>query len=390
MVKTLGKIKKTVKEYLIKRFGLNRVERFVPNINLDNTRKQKKVLLIYLDLFGASNSISKDKENAKSGMRHTNNAEFFQIINALIKMDCCIDVCIHNEPEAKEYLKKKEYDVIIGLGTMFRYAVENSSAYKILYMTENPYEVSYKREMERIEYFKERTGREAALYRTGMFFKQDDDKKVDAIICMGEEKYFDKLEIPVKRIAPSAFYNVHFKDRSRRRKTNFLVLGTDGFIHKGNDLLVQVFNCHPEWDLFMCGYHVTREAGDLGLYMSDNIHDCGYVDIESDAFLELAEKCTFLLQPSCSEASSTAVLTGMRHAMIPIVMHGNGFDLWNEYCMFFEGYQLKDIERTIEEAMGMQEQKIDMWCQKICDFANDEFSLKRFSERIFESLQELI
>lgn len=383
-------IKEKVKEYLIKRLSINTVDRFVPNINLDTTKKQKRVLLIYLDLISSSQQISMNDKDKKSGTCHTNRYELFQIIRALIQLDCCIDVCSFAEPEAKQYIDTKQYDVVLGLGEMFRYAAEHSNAYKILYMTENPYYISYQREKERVDYYNSRHGMQETLFRTGMFFKENDERLADAIICMGEPAYYQQLNVPVKRIFPSAFLNEAFGDYSKREKANFLVLGTDGFIHKGNDLLVEVFNKHSEWNLYMCGYQVTETIKKLGLTLSENIHDCGYIDIGSENFKQLAELCTYIVLPSCSEAPSTAVLTGMRHGMIPIVCHGNGLDDLDKYCIFFDGYMLSDIEKKLEQVMELSDEEIIKRREEIVTYANQEFSLEKFSQRIYENMRQLL
>lgn len=386
----IKKLKQYIKAYIIKRLSINTQDKFIPNINLDFTKNQKKVLVMYLDMVGSGKDIFSKKNGKQSGSCHTNRYELFQIINALIRLDCCIDVCGNGEEEAKQYIETKQYDAIIGLGEMFRYACKHSRAYKILYMTENPYYISYQREKERVDYFKQRTGKEVPLFRTGMFFKENDEGMADAIICMGEEKYFEHLGVPVKRILPSAFLNEEFCDYSKRKKENFLVFGTDGFIHKGNDLLVEVFNRHPEWTLYMCGYNVSGTIENLGLKKSENIIDCGYIQVNSDKFKELAELCTFIILPSCSEGLSTAVLTGMRHAMIPIITKGNGLDKFPEYCLYFDGYQVEDIEEKIQQAVRMPEEEILQMQKRIDDFSNSKFTLETFTEQIYIVFKQLI
>lgn len=383
-------IKDKLRVYVKNRLGVNTKERFVANINLDITRKQTRVLLVYLDLYYSSKQIRDNTADKKRGTCHTNRSELFQIINCFIKLDCCIDVCANDDKDAIQYINNYEYDIILGLGDIFRYAAKNTRAYKILYMTENPYNISLVRETERIEYFKQRNGKDIPIYKTGKFFKKNDEKIADAIICMGDEKYYQYLNKPVERIFPSAFYNARFSSTLNRKKKSFLVLGTDGFVHKGIDLLVEVFNKHLDWNLYICGYHVNEEMKRLGLRLTSNIHDCGYIDVLGDEFVSLAEECTYILLPSCSEATATAVLTGMRHAMIPVVMHGNGFDEFAEYCYFFDGFKIEQIEEKICQILEEPEENVEKLCIKISKYANEQFSLEHFTERLYAVLKRFV
>lgn len=385
----MGMIKDKIYNYLEARLGTNTRERFVSNINLDLTSKQKRVLIVYLDIFSSSNQIM-DSVKRISGACHTNRFELFQIIKCFIRLDYCIDVCANYDLDAIKYIENHKYDVILGLGEVFRRVSENTEAFKILYMTENPYYVSLVKEKERIEYFKQRTGKELPLHRTGMFFKDGDEKKADAIICMGEETYFKHLNIPVERIYPSGFYNDKEFNISNRKRKSFLVFGTDGFVHKGVDLLVEVFNKHLEWQLYICGYHIMEEVERLGLTLTDNIHDCGYIDVRSDRFVELVEECTYILLPSCSESTSTSILTGMRHALIPIVTHGNGFDELSQYCYFFDSFLIEDIEKKIIEILEDPETDVIEFSKKIQEMANQQFSLEQFTERLYVALKHLL
>lgn len=357
-------------------------EHIVNNINYHN-ENQKRVLISYLDL------IKTDQELCEKGAVHTNRLELYQIIRYFIIRDYIVDVCASYDLSSLENIRRHKYDVVFGLGEVFRSVAKETDAFRVLYLTENPYNISYVREKERIDYLFERTGKKIGFQRTGKFFKKDDEKMADAIICFGDEKLLEETNFPVKRILPSMFFNKDFSDYSKRKKTNFLVLGTDGFVHKGNDLLIEVFNKHPEWDLYMCGNDVVSIVRELGYTLNENIHDCGYVDVASDAFVELAEKCMFIVLPSCSEAASTAVMTGMCHGMIPIIMKGNGLDELTQYCEFFADYRVKNIEKKISELMDKPLDELVLKGKEIREYAKEAYSLQKFAKdfaKIFDGI----
>lgn len=364
---------------------VRRSENIVLDINRDCTRNQKKILVCYLDYDRAAYSL---RHNAE----HTNAQEMCQIIKVLIDMDFRIDVCDCSNKEAVYEMPENYYDYIFGLGDMFWYAKEhNPNAFTILYMTENPYYVSYQKETERVQYFHERTGRTASLCRTGLFYHEDDEKKADAVVCVGEKTYYNAIQNPVIRVFPSAFKNPLCENPlESREKKNFLVLGVHGFVHKGNDILIEVFQKHKDWNLYLCGTNIDKECKSLGYQRTENIIDCGFVNTGSEKFCNLIKKCMFVLLPSCSEGMSTGLMTCMMHGMIPITMHGNGMDELEQYCLFFENYLIENVEKKLSEVTEMD----DVYCRElsgmIYEYANREFTLGRYTENIREAFTQLL
>lgn len=361
-----------------------RSENIVLGINQDCLREQKKILVSYLDYDRTAYSLRHD--NA-----HTNLQEMMQMVKVLIEMGFCIDVCACNNADAALEMPSDYYDYIIGFGDMFRLAKQrNPKAYTIMYMTENPYAVSKAGEQERIDYFYERTGKRISFSRTGKFYLENDEMLADAIICLGEKRYFQNAVI--HRVYPSAFKNSKYieNNNEKRKSTNFLVFGVKGFVHKGNDLLIEVFKNHPEWKLFMCGREIAEECKRLGIKLPANVIDCGFVDVASDKFLELVDVCPFVLLPSCSEGMSTSLLTCMRHGQIPVTMRGTGMDELADYCEYFEDYHISAIDSKLEELTAMKPKEIREFSNRIYQYANENFTLKSYTEHLRKCFEELL
>lgn len=354
------------------------------NLNKTAVKGQKRVLISYMDYVYVGKELA-------DATQHSNRYEFCQIIHYFLKHNYVLDICACNDADIIDYAKKQDYDVIFGLGQVFRTVALQSKAYKILYMTENPYDISHQREQERIQYFYERHKMRTKMVRTGVFYHKDDEKLADAVICMGDEKYFFGLNVDVKRVWPTAIanpYDISFDDRDIK---NFLVLGTDGFIHKGIDLLVEIFSIHKDWNLYLCGYNIAKTLKKLKYSsLPENIHDCGYIDVTGKHFVELAQKCTYLLSASCSEGLSTAVLTAMYHGLLPVIMKGNGMDDLEEYCLYFDGYRLEDIENAVKKATFRSQEECKVQAAKIMKYARDRFTIERFTDTIERELNMLL
>lgn len=360
-------------------------ERFVADINRDFTREQKKILLCYLDY-------SRTVRELQQNFGHTNRQEMMQMIRVCMENDWCIDVCGCNDFSAREQLRADYYDYIIGFGDNFRYAREiNPKAYAVIYMTENPYDISYARESERLSYFKERTGRTFHLERTGVYYKKDDEKKADAVICLGDETYFS-ADKKVIRIWPSALKNPTFQlDFSEKKTTNFMVYGTDGFVHKGNDILIEIFAKHPEWRLYLCGARGREKAKEAGYELPANVQPLGFVDTMSEEFNAIVKKCYYLLLPSCSEAPSTAVLTGMRHGMLPVVSRGLGLEGLDAYLEYFPDYHTAEVEAVLEKmaAQGKDEETLKKKSREVMEYADAHYRLCDYTQALREALKQI-
>lgn len=382
----MGKNVKQLAKKLLKKLKLQKIgeEHLVADINKDMTTSQKKILISYLDY-------AETMYHTREGFGHTNRMELVQMIKVCIEKGWCIDVCGCNSVNAEEEMRSDYYDYILGFGRNFFLAKEkNPNAKTILYMTENPYDISFVRETERIQYFTERTGRKFALERTGVYYQKDDEKKADVVICLGDEKYLKDKCGEVYRIWPSAMKNPTFELRfDKKKKTSFMVYGVDGFVHKGNDLLVELFERHPEWELFLCGARGAEKAKEAGYSLPQNVHAVGYVDTRSEQFKEKVGQCYYLLLPSCSEAPSTAVLTGMRHGMIPIVSRGIGLDELEEYCLYFEDFKMQYIEETIENATHTEEAVLQKCSERTLAYAEERYTLENYTDSIRKVLGKM-
>lgn len=361
-----------------------RSENIVLGINYNCLKDQKRILVSYMDYGRTAYSM-------RHAITHTNLQEMFQMIKVLIDMDFCIDVCDCNNPDAALEMPSDYYDYILGFGDMFRLAKKrNPGAHTILYMTENPFAVSKAGEQQRNDYFYERTGRRIFFTRTGKFYHEGDEQLADAIICLGEKKYFSNKI--VKRIYPTAIRNNSYmnNDFIKRKSTNFIVLGVKGFIHKGNDLLIEAFEKHPDWSLYMCGKEIEQECKKYRLKLPKNVIDCGFVNIESPEFLELAQICTYVLLPSCSEGMSTGLLTGMRHGLIPVTTKGTGMDGLSGYCHYFEGYHLDQIEGKLSELADMDINDIEKLSNIVYEYANNEFIVENYAKNFRSALEDIM
>lgn len=380
---------KHVKDCTMQKFDAWRDRRrgkypLVSNINFDCTKCQKRILISILDYERAC-------KDAAGKVFHSNVQELFQIIYQLIRLDYVIDVCANDAEEVYQILHKTKYDIVLGFGKIFREVVrEQKDALKILYMTENPYVKSYESETERIEYFYRRHKKRAELSRTGKYYKNKDESIADIIISLGNKEFLKCYNKEVFTLYPSALINKQWNiNQSNRKKNNFLIYGAGGIIHKGIDILVEVFSKKKECTLYICGNHVSEDLKNLGYAEYPNIIDCGFVDYQSSRFKELVEMCYFTLLLSCSEGTSTGIMTCMCHAMIPVVTYECNLNGLDEYCFYFEDYHLDAVNETINKLLREDETMLQRKSLKIQEFARNNFSIDVYSANMYKILDEI-
>lgn len=373
----MNKVKKFLKNILI-----SRNNQMIQNINKDYTKKQKRILVSYI-----TTNYYLDTENEY--ISHTNIYECQQIIKTLSDLDFCIDLTFCNDKNSISIIKNKKYEYILGFGQVFYEACKiNKDAVKIMYATENPPEFSLKAEMERIEYYNKRNRKKVGLNRSLLYYKPEHYKFINYCIALGEKELYNN-KFPVKRIYPTGFINHKFKLNPKEdANKNFLWFGSKGAIHKGLDILVDIFNKRDDINLYICG--LNEEEKKFINIQNKNIKDLGRIDVNSNEFCELANKCNYVILPSCSEATSTAVLTCMNHGLIPIVQKDIGFNEFENYCYILDDYKIEYINKRISEIFKIEKKELLKKREEILNFSRKNFNINNYAKNIEKIIFEIL
>ncbi|HVH03921.1 MAG TPA: glycosyltransferase, partial [Amaricoccus sp.] len=111
-------------------------------------------------------------------------------------------------------------------------------------------------------------------------------------------------------------------------RNRFLWIGSQGFVHKGLDLVLEAFARMPDLHLTVCGpLHEEKDfvaAFGRELFETPNIETLGWVDIASPAFADLARRTLALVYPSCAEACCGTVVNSMHAGLIPLASRESG------------------------------------------------------------------
>jgi len=364
---------------------------FVRNLNRDLSNKyQKKVLISYITapLFSSNDFPT-----------HTNSLEAIQILRYFYLKNYAVDVIHCLDDNNFSDIDKRDYNVIFGQGIPYNYACsKNPNATKILYLTEANPKISRQKEKERADYYFLRHKKRVNFYRANSekFINDEAIKLSTHYILIGNDwdaSTYPEIERDMFKLIPTGLKNEKFdlekRDLNAARK-NFVWFAGGGAGHKGLDILIDVFKNFNDKNLFVCG-QLSKEEKRAFKFNYKNIFYLGFVNVQSNDFIDLMNKSAFIIFPSCAEGWATSVLTCMRHGLIPIITKESGIDLRNDM-----GYLLKDFKvETITEQIETISKQVDIGellvkQKTVYEYANNTFNLNEFQKRISRIFDEIL
>lgn len=362
------------------------------NLNLlDNS--QKRVLISYISLWR--------KDFSK--IYHAQSFHMNQMIYYFIKMGYCVDVCRLDDMYAYEQLKNNKYDIIIGFGSVYnKFLNEHDVPLKICFITENNPEVVNKKYQERLEYFSERHSNidsSKSIARKG-YYDITQFKKSDYCILMSSNynaESFKSYAENIFLINANAIYNtniafneVEFKNSISTSYNNYLWFGSLGLIHKGLDILIDVFNEYPDLNLNCYGIDRREKYIFKSIPKGRNVIDCGSVNVLDEKYYkDIVLKHNFVILPSCSEGMSTAVATCMAHGLIPIITKECGFES-KPFIIELDGFRVEDIRKVIQNTQKMSNEEIFEMKKQCYEYARSNFSLKNFDNQFTNIMNNIL
>ncbi|MEO3678875.1 glycosyltransferase [Rheinheimera sp. FR7-31] len=356
-------------------------------VNLYGEKHQRKVLLSY-----STYHFSKKNYTA-----HSNYQESWVIADIFRRLGFQIDV-VNNNRFSK--LNFSEYDVIFGEGFPMYQAVSSSvKAIKIYYGTGSHPAHCTEQSLKRvIDFYQNYKFLAVGSTRTSDFRWGLAASMSDAVICIGNKQTADTFTARscsrVFTVDPSfhsradAIELGNVKDYAICRKS-LLWFGSYGLLHKGLDLAVEAVRHKPDWTLHVCGYTPAEADFLKTLNLPGNVVVHGFINVHSPQFKELALKCGFVILPSCSEGTATAVITAVANgAMIPLVSKECGYDV--DKAGFLIELNATDIERQLEILDAYDQETLkdtSIMAQKL---ALSRYTIDNYTTQIEQHLNTII
>src|SRR3989304_3161156 len=226
---------------------------------------------------------------------------------------------------------------------------------------------------------------------------------VDAMILLGNEEVSETYKRFFNKdifLIPPSYYNLYdYKEiievkNFTKAKRNFLWFGSSGLIHKGLDLILEVFKNLPNLQLHVCG-PIDDEPGfktayHNELYDTSNIHTHGFVKIDSPLFERLLKECAFVVYPSCSEGGGVSILNAIGNGgLIPILSKEASIDI-DDFGISIENISSEAVQNAIEKALMLPVEEIKTRSSKAGEKINTINSIDNYRNLLKTSLNRIL
>lgn len=356
--------------------------------NVHKTQYKKNCLLQYI--------VQPFLEKEINRYRHQNQWQVKVLVDELGNFGYNVDV--RDIEDTGKRLKHK-YDLVvdihIGLNTTYKKYM-NSGCRWIAYLTGMNPRVANHNEQIRLEALTQRRGIVLPPERQGPLLSREVEK-CDAFFFIGNAynlKSYEEFHLPPVYFIKNHGYNFPFMiDYTCKDPKKFLFFASVGQVHKGLDLLLEIFSKKDfSFELYVCSDFLSEREFcaeyQQELFHTSNIHPIGFIDIMGQEFRHIVEVCSFLLMPSCSEGIAGSVLTGMSAGVIPIVSRECGFE--EDEVFHLQDCRMETIENAIRY-FGNQDKR---WIQEKATYTKnivkERYSEEDFIQSVRQALEKIL
>jgi len=176
-------------------------------------------------------------------------------------------------------------------------------------------------------------------------------------------------------------------------RNRFIWFGSEGFVHKGLDLVLDAFAGMPEMELTVCGPLDSEPAFERAyareLYGLPNIRTTGWIDVESPAFKQVLETSLGLVYPSCSEGGGGCVIGCMHAGLIPLVTPEASVDITPDTGVVLPSSSVEAIRTAVRALAAAAPERLRQMSLSAWSFARAVHTRERFAAAYREFAEAL-
>ena len=363
------------------------MKQMFPVCNVNQTNYQKNCLMMYI-----TNPFTEKKVNDG----HQNTRQAREIARLIGTFGYNVDVMRYN---TKFAVLNKKYDLVFDICAkekpVYAHALADG-AKKIVYFTTSEPAFDSQAELCRVRAAEQRKGVHLQIRRAMPPVSKAIDT-FDGIILIGNVNTlntFSSLNLKQVHLVPNTGYDFDFPFRSDKKSSrNFLYFGSQGAVHKGLDLLLEIFSeAGFPANLYVCGPFEQEDdfvaAYRKELYQTPNVTPIGFVDIWSDTFRDLAEKCAYTILPSCAEGQAGSITTLMSAGVIPICSRECGFNA--DVVILLPDCSMDSIRSCVLDCARKPLSWVEAKSAETLSIVRERFSEKAFSEQMRTALASVL
>ncbi len=294
---------------------------------------------------------------------------------------------------------KKDYDMVLDLTPGRNKIIQKhlkENAIKIAYLTGSNPRFANNAEKKRLEYLKQRRGYKLKQRRQSPVLTKAIEQYHAAMFIGNRHnlKTYQEYKMPPVYFIKNNGYDFEFKfDRSKKDSRSFLFLSSAGQVHKGLDLLLDIFSeRNYPYELYICSsfgeerdfVHAYRNE----LFQCPNIHPIGFIDILGRVFQKIVSKCVYAIMPSCSEGQSGSVCTAMSAGLINICSKECGFE--DDEVIHLQDCRIETIRMAIQKYSDKDMDWIEGKSKKSYEIAQSRYGQKNFLNSIHAAFDKIL
>jgi hypothetical protein len=185
-------------------------------------------------------------------------------------------------------------------------------------------------------------------------------------------------------------FDVFERDYLAARK-NFVWIGGSGSVHKGLDLVIEAFTGRDGSHLDIFGkidpdfFEAYRDI----LTSQKTITYHGFVDPGSEEFKTAVSNSASIIFPSCSESTSTAVVTAMHAGLIPLVSREAGIEV-SDFGIELANATVEIIKQAVETIEQTPPEKLKSKSLRARDYVRNHHSRENFEKAYRDFLLSIL
>jgi len=323
---------------------------------------------------------------------HTTFARIHEMVWVLNEMGYTVDVIDYRDTS---FRPKRRYDLFIGHKAVNFTTIASDLAddtVRIFFASESYWRHNNAREAERLAAFEKRHGVRLAPERRVVVDEDAALAAADGVIGMGNACTAETYAgfSPVIMLDGFSPADNTRQSGEKAPDRDFLFFSGSGAVHKGLDLLLDVFMRSEDHHLWICW---EPEPAFLDVYAAElerrpNIHLMGRVRVRSEEFYSIIARCGFVILPSCSEGQSQALVECMNQGVVPVFSEACGLD--GDCGIPLSDCSFATIEQTVRQLADMPPERYGGLSDKVRGLCRTRFTAAAFGERFATAVRDIV
>ncbi len=217
----------------------------------------------------------------------------------------------------------------------------------------------------------------------------------DGIICLGNKdaaKTYARFPQVVNinnGIFPLCWEGWQDKDYGEGRK-HFLFFSGRGNVHKGLDRLLEAF-AGLDLHLHVCQHlepdfeRVYRQE----LKQCPNIHVHGFIKMRSSHFESLAQRCNWVILPTCAEGQPGSVIECMAYGLVPILPDAANIDL-EDWGVRLPDCEVETIRSEVSRVSTMAVEECRGRAARVVEASKEKYSVENFRSSFIRGVAQIL